>query len=120
MKESQSFVIDLVENRRDLGNAIALNSFMFNSARLVGPSIAGLLIAYVGEGICFLVNGISFFAIILALLAMRTDQKVREQSSGAILHELREGIRLQNVFGFMIDRHRCNIPWLVILLQAKP
>jgi MFS family permease len=94
----QSFVIDLVEDKNDLGNAIALNSFMFNSARLVGPSIAGLLIAYVGEGVCFLLNGVSFFAIILALLAIKTSQKVREQSSGAVLREFKEGFRY--VFGF--------------------
>ena len=111
----QSFVIDLVENRRDLGNAIALNSFMFNSARLVGPSIAGLLIAYVGEGICFLVNGISFFAIILALLAMKTNQRVREQSSGAILHELREGFRY--VFGFAPIKYIIALVGMVSLLS---
>ena len=111
----QSFVIDLVENRRDLGNAIALNSFMFNSARLVGPSIAGLLIAYVGEGICFLVNGISFFAIILALLAMKTNQKVREQSSGAILHELKEGFRY--VFGFAPIKYIIVLVGMVSLLS---
>ena len=74
----QSFVVDMVENKNDLGNAIALNSFMFNGARLVGPSIAGILIAYVGEGVCFLINGISFFFIILALLAMKTNQKMRQ------------------------------------------
>ena len=111
----QSFVIDLVENRRDLGNAIALNSFMFNSARLVGPSIAGLLIAYVGEGICFLVNGISFFAIILALLAMKTNQRVREQSSGAILHELKEGFRY--VFGFAPIKYIIALVGMVSLLS---
>jgi MFS family permease len=83
----------MVENKNDLGNAIALNSFMFNGARLIGPSIAGILIAYVGEGVCFLLNGISFFFIILALLAMKTNQKVRQQSSGAVLHELKEGFR---------------------------
>ena len=58
----QSFVVDMVANKNDLGNAIALNSFMFNGARLIGPSIAGILIAYVGEGVCFLLNGISFFS----------------------------------------------------------
>jgi MFS family permease len=89
----QAFVIDMVENKNDLGNAIALNSFMFNGARLVGPSIAGILIAYVGEGVCFLLNGISFFAIILALLAMTTNQKIQPQSSGAVLHQLKEGFR---------------------------
>jgi len=98
MPARQSFVIDLVENKRDLGNAIALNSFVFNSARLLGPSIAGLVIACVGEGICFLANGISFFAIIPALIAIKTHQKVPKQSAGAVLTELKEGFRYS--FGF--------------------
>ena len=89
----QSFFIDLVDNKRDLSNAIALNSFMFNSARLVGPSIAGLLIGYTGEGVCFLINAVSFFAIILALLSMKIRPKARRQVSGALLHELRDGFR---------------------------
>jgi MFS family permease len=111
----QSFVIDMVENKNDLGNAIALNSFMFNGARLVGPSIAGLLIAYVGEGVCFLVNGISFFAIILALMAMRTTQKVRQQSSDAVLHELKEGF--QYAAGFAPIRYIILLVGLLSLLS---
>ena len=111
----QSFVIDMVENKSDLGNAIALNSFMFNGARLVGPSIAGLLIAYVGEGVCFLVNGISFFAIILALMAMRTTQKVRQQSSDAVLHELKEGF--QYAAGFAPIRYIILLVGLLSLLS---
>jgi MFS family permease len=111
----QSFVIDMVENKNDLGNAIALNSFMFNGARLVGPSIAGLLIAYVGEGVCFLLNGISFFAIILALMAMRTTQKVRQQSSDAVLHELKEGF--QYAAGFAPIRYIILLVGLLSLLS---
>jgi MFS family permease len=60
MPTRQSFVVEMVERKKDLGNAIALNSFMFNSARLVGPSIAGLVVGLVGEGFCFLINAISF------------------------------------------------------------
>jgi MFS family permease len=104
----QSFVIDMVEDKNDLSNAIALNSFMFNGARLVGPSIAGILIAYVGEGVCFLLNGMSFFFIILALLAMRATQKVRQQNSNAILQELKDGF--QYVAGF------APIRYIIILL----
>ncbi|MDQ1318590.1 MAG: hypothetical protein QG588_2252, partial [Candidatus Poribacteria bacterium] len=59
----QAFVVEMVEDKNDLGNAIALNSFMFNSARLIGPSVAGILIAVVGEGICFLLNAISYIAV---------------------------------------------------------
>ena len=56
----QTFVVEMVERREDLGNAIALNSFLFNGARLVGPSIGGMLISILGEGVCFLLNGLSF------------------------------------------------------------
>jgi MFS family permease len=67
----QSFVIHMVEQRADLANAIALNSSLVNAARLAGPSIAGLLIAAVGEGWCFMINGVSFFAVLFSLLVMR-------------------------------------------------
>lgn len=67
----QSFVPDMLERKDDLSNAIALNSTMVNGSRLVGPSIAGILIAAVGEGYCFLINGLSFIAVIAALLAMK-------------------------------------------------
>lgn len=66
-----AFVIRMVEKKEDLGNAIALNSTLFSLARLLGPSIAGFVIAAVGEGICFLLNGLSYFSIILALWLMR-------------------------------------------------
>jgi MFS family permease len=67
----QAFLTDLLEDKRDLGNAIALNSSIFNGARLVGPSVAGVLLAYFSPGVCFLLNGFSYLAVLLALLAMR-------------------------------------------------
>jgi predicted MFS family arabinose efflux permease len=67
----QVFVFELVEQREDLANAIAINSTMFNGARLIGPALGGLLIARVGEGYCFLIDGLSYIAVIMALLAMR-------------------------------------------------
>jgi MFS family permease len=67
----QSFLVEMVGGREDLANAIALNSSTFNAARLVGPSVAGVLIAAVGEGVVFLVNGLSYLAVLAALLAMR-------------------------------------------------
>ncbi|MCR4404594.1 MAG: MFS transporter [Candidatus Acetothermia bacterium] len=80
MPVRQSFVVEMVENKEDLGNAIALNSSMVNGARLIGPSIAGVLVAAVGEGICFLINGLSYLAVIAALLAMTiTRHEVRPQ-----------------------------------------
>ena len=87
----QSFVIDMVEKKEDLGNAIALNSMMFNGARLIGPSIAGILIAVVGEGTCFLINGISFLAVIYALFAMRISPRKSEPQNTHIFQELKEG-----------------------------
>ncbi len=111
----QSFVVDMVKNKNDLGNAIALNSFMFNSARLIGPSIAGLLIAYTGEGVCFLLNGISYIAIILALMAMRITHKVRKQVSKALFHEIKEGF--QYAFGFAPIRYIILLVGLVSFLS---
>ncbi|MFB3926370.1 MAG: MFS transporter [Syntrophales bacterium] len=87
----QSFIVDIVDRKEDLGNAIALNSFMFNGARLVGPSIAGILIAVLGEGICFLLNGISFLCIIVALLSMKIRQTEKKKRKSRIWHDLKEG-----------------------------
>lgn len=94
----QSFVIDMVEKKEALGNAIALNSMMFNLARLIGPSIAGVLIALAGEGICFLLNGISFLAVIACLLAMKVKVKEKTARHKNVLHGLREGFNY--TFGF--------------------
>ncbi|MGH9568199.1 MAG: MFS transporter, partial [Candidatus Angelobacter sp.] len=63
MPARQAFVVEMVDDRRDLGNAIALNSSMVNMARLIGPSVAGIIIAAVGEGYCFLIDGISYIAV---------------------------------------------------------
>jgi MFS family permease len=104
----QSFVVDMVEKKADLGNAIALNSAMFNSARLIGPSLAGILIAAVGEGICFLVNGISYVAVIIALLAMRLKPRQRAATQKHILHELKLGL----VYAFKSEK----IPSILLLL----
>lgn len=76
----QSFIVQMVDKKEDLGNAIALNSSMFNSARLIGPSVAGILIAVVGEGMCFLLNAISYIAVIIALLSMRITPKKKPVS----------------------------------------
>ncbi len=94
----QSFVVDMIERKEDLGNAIALNSSIVNGARLIGPSIAGLLIATLGEGICFLLNGISFIAVLCALLAMRIRPQKREVRTRNVLKGLKEGFSY--AFGF--------------------
>jgi MFS family permease len=94
----QAFVVDMVEGSADLSSAIALNSMIFNSARLIGPSIAGTLIAIFGEGLCFLIDGVSFLAVVLALLAMRVSSAGPRKARTHVLHELREG--LAAAFGF--------------------
>ena len=90
MPARQAFVIEMVEDRADLPNAIALNSSLVNAARLVGPSVAGLLIAAVGEGYCFLLDGISYIAVIASLLAMTVGAWTPRRHE-PVLTELREG-----------------------------
>ena len=87
----QSFVVEMV-GRDDLSNAIALNSSIFNGARLVGPAIAGALIAVVGEGWCFAVNGLSFLAVIAGLLAMRHQVVPRQPGDGSVVSQVRQGM----------------------------
>ncbi|TPE45604.1 MFS transporter [Pontibacter mangrovi] len=94
----QAFVVEMVEKRENLSNAIALNSSMFNMARLVGPTIAGLLIAAVGEGMCILINAVSYIAVIGSLLLMRLKPFERVQQERKVWQSLQEGF--QYAFGF--------------------
>ena len=87
----QSLVIKMVDNKEDLGNAIALNSSMVNAARLIGPSVAGVLIAYFGEGCCFLINGISYLFVITTLSFIKIKRDVIAISGKNIYQEFREG-----------------------------
>jgi MFS family permease len=87
----QSFVVEMVGRKEDLSNAIALNSSLFNGARLIGPSLAGLIILISNEGVCFLVNGVTYVAVIAALLAMSTTASRYESRKKQVLKELREG-----------------------------
>ena len=91
MPARQSFVIEMVERREDLGNAIALNSSMVNAARLIGPAIAGVLVASVGEGYCFLIDGISYIAVIVSLLMMRLATAPPKKAARRVWHELVDG-----------------------------
>jgi MFS family permease len=87
----QSFVVRMIDDRADLSNAIALNSSNFNAARLVGPAVAGAVVAAVGEGYCFLIDGLSYIAVIGGLLAMKLTPDQRMRSRRHIRHELAEG-----------------------------
>jgi MFS family permease len=87
----QAFLTEMVERREDLANAIALNSMLVNGARMVGPAIAGLLLAQAGVAVCFLVNGFSFVSVLAALLGMRVQPRSAAPQRQHLLHELREG-----------------------------
>jgi MFS family permease len=104
----------MIEKREDLGNAIALNSSMVNGARLIGPSVAGLLIATLGEGICFLLNGLSFIAVIWSLLAMKITPKKKEIQSSQVLQGLKEGFSY--AFSFLPIRSLLLLLGLVSLM----
>lgn len=95
----QSFLLEMVEDRADLPNAIALNSSMFNAARLVGPAIAGVLIARFGEAVAFVVNALTYIAVIGALLAMNIRPRRIRAATANVLATLREGFRY--AFGFL-------------------
>jgi len=88
----QAFVVQMLEDPKDLPNAIAMNSFLVNGSRLVGPSLAGILIVWVGEGMCFLVNAVSFLAVIAALLAMRLPPRRAAVRTSNVLEEMRDGL----------------------------
>jgi MFS family permease len=98
MPARQSMVVQMVEDRADLPNAIALNSSMVNAARLVGPAVAGVVIAAVGEGWCFFVDAVSYLAVITSLLLMRLGPRPRAGRSTHVLHEMGEGFRYASGF----------------------
>lgn len=102
----QSFISDIVEKKEDLSNAIALNSVLFNTARLIGPSIAGIILATVGEGWCFLLNTLSFVAILITLMFMKVPPQKIIVSVKSPLKEFKDGF---------IYVYR-NIPIRIVLL----
>ena len=93
MPARQSFVVDMIDDRAHLPNAIALNSSMVNGSRIIGPSIGGVLIAAFGEGWCFMIDAISYLAVIASLFAMRVDRQPRRRTETSALDEFRDGFR---------------------------
>ncbi len=91
MPGRQAFMVQMVEDRADLSNAIAINSSMVNMARLIGPSLAGLVIAATNEGYCFLIDGISYIAVIASLLMMRLPALKAKRAVTSMLEQLKEG-----------------------------
>jgi MFS family permease len=94
----QAFVVEMVQDRADLPNAIALNSSMFNASRIIGPAIGGVIIAAVGEGWCFMIDAISYIAVIISLLLMQLPARQIFAERQSIANELRGGFGY--VFGF--------------------
>ena len=90
----QSFLVDMV-GKEDLMNAIALNSSMFNGARVIGPAIAGILVAKIGEGWCFFANAVSYIAVIIGLLMMKVQSRPRASMASPLEHMM-EGFRFVN------------------------
>jgi MFS family permease len=107
----QSFVIDMVDKKEDLGNAIALNSLIFNGARLIGPSIAGIILASSSEGVCFLINAVSYIFVIVSLLMMDKIDKRTKKKETNVIRELTDGWHY--TFGYAPIRH------LIILLTVS-
>jgi MFS family permease len=112
-----SFVIEMVEKKEDLGNAIALNSLMFNGARLIGPSVAGIMLATTGEGICFLLNALSYIFVIMSLLMMKVEKKEIRRKESNFIKEMNEG--LVYTFGFAPIKYLLYLLALVSLLGSS-
>jgi MFS family permease len=91
MPGRQSFLVQMVDDRNDLSNAIAINSSMANGARLIGPAIAGLVIGAFGEGWCFLIDGISYFAVVASLLLMRIKPQEIRRGAASMFEQIGEG-----------------------------
>ena len=113
----QSFMIEMVDKPEHLNNAIALNSSLVNSARIIGPAIAGVLLKAAGAGFCFLLNAVSYVPVIAALLAMRVKPVERKQADGRIFMRLAEGVRY--AFGFPPIRNMLLLLALVSLSGAS-
>ena len=114
----QAFVVEMIDNKKeDLGNAIAFNSSMVNAARLIGPSIAGILIATAGEGWCFLVNAISFLAVVISLLRMEVEPVAHKPHESKVLKQLSEGFNY--TFGFAPIRYLILLLSIVSLMSTS-
>ncbi len=119
----QSFVVRLVEDRENLPGAIALNSVLFNGARLIGPSLGGLVIVAIGEGLCFTVNGFCYLATLVALALMKLGRTVKESGERrSALTELQEGLAyawsfvpLRNLLLLVTALSFFGLPYLALL-----
>jgi MFS family permease len=108
----QAFLLDMVESKSDLPNAIALQSMLFNSARFVGPTIAGVVLAFAGEALCFLLNGVSYLAVVVAYWLVRVATRRPTAERRPLVHELTAGFRY--AFGEAAMR---RLIWLLAALS---
>lgn len=122
MPARQSFVVQMVDHREDLANAVALNSSMVNGARLAGPALAGLVVAAVGEGYCFLLDGISYVAVILSLAMMRLTVPQSRAPQRQVLHELADGWRyvaasvpIRSILALLGLMSLAGMPYMVLM-----
>ncbi len=88
-----AFLLEIIKDKELIQNSVALNSTLFNSARFIGPMLGGILIALVGEGVCFLINGVSFMAVVFALLAMKVQPMNLDRKHGSLINDLGEGAK---------------------------
>src|SRR5215468_1229009 len=121
MPARQAFLVEMIEDRADLANAIALNSSMVNGARLIGPSIAGLIIAVAGEGYCFLIDGFSYLAVLASLFLMNINA-TQARSQRNVLEGLKEGwsyitgfLPLRSILGMVAFVSLTGFPYSVLL-----
>lgn len=117
MPARHSFVVNMVNGKEDIGNAIALNSMMFNGARLIGPSVAGIVLAAVGEGACFLINAVSYVFVIASLMMMNVTETREKKERTPMFRELKEG--LDYTFGFAPIKHIIFLLGLVSFMGAS-
>jgi MFS family permease len=108
----QAFLLDMVESKTDLPNAIALQSMLFNSARFVGPTIAGVVLAFAGEALCFFLNGISYLAVVVAYLLVRVPARAPAAERKPLLQEIAAGFHY--AFGELAMR---RLIWLLAALS---
>jgi MFS family permease len=94
----QAFTIEMIEDKEDLSNAIALNASMVNLAKLLGPSIAGMLIVLTGEGVCFFLNALSYLAVLASLMAMRISHGHHQTHRQPIIKQIKEGFAYAHSF----------------------
>jgi len=122
MPARQAFIVEMVEDHKDLGNAIALNSSVFNLARLIGPAIAGGLIAFVGESMCFFINAISYIPVIIALSLMRIRFSSTKVDDVHIFQRLKEGVSytfgfspIRTILIFLAIMSFAGMPYMVLM-----